>query len=120
MVTLWANGDGMGDGFGDGVICGVGGARGEVGAEEAGVVVEHCSGGGTVLDERELVRGTKVWEGAHAADGGSVGGGFLVCPLGDGMVVEADSNPPYFKEGAGEAGAGGEVSEEVSNVGAAR
>eukprot|EP00962_Isochrysis_galbana_P040061 scaffold14476_cov120-Isochrysis_galbana.AAC.11 len=28
----------------------------------------------------ELVRGTKVGEGAHAADGGSVGGGFLVCP----------------------------------------
>eukprot|EP00962_Isochrysis_galbana_P012190 scaffold3445_cov118-Isochrysis_galbana.AAC.1 len=48
------------------------------------------------------------------------GGGFLVCPLGDGMVVEADSDPPYFKEGAGEAGARGEVSEEVSNVGAAR
>lgn len=80
VVAFRVNRDGMGDGFGDGVICGVGGSRGEVGAEETGVVVEHCAGGGTVLDEGELVRGTKVGEGAHAADGGSVGGGFLVGP----------------------------------------
>eukprot|EP00962_Isochrysis_galbana_P041301 scaffold15137_cov129-Isochrysis_galbana.AAC.4 len=80
-AVVMAEGRGKGGGGDGGVGDGRGGygdfgttrERIEVGAEEAGVVVEHCAGGGTVLDEGELVRGTKVGEGAHAASGGSVG-----------------------------------------------
>eukprot|EP00962_Isochrysis_galbana_P036618 scaffold12688_cov146-Isochrysis_galbana.AAC.1 len=54
VIALGRNGDGVRNGLGDGAMassaaCGRGrGGDGDVGAEEAGVVVEHGTGGGAV------------------------------------------------------------------------